>query len=51
MKLDLNEAELAALAGLLDQGVRAVGLKALDEPAVATLWAKIKAAASQPEHE
>lgn len=46
IKLELTETETQALAGLLDAGVKAVGLRAVKD--AATLLAKLEAA-TQPE--
>jgi len=45
IKLELNEEEMAALAGLLDAGVRATGLRAVKD--AAGLLEKIEAAQEQ----
>lgn len=46
-QIDLTLAEIQAAAGLIDQGVRAVGSRVLDDPAAASLWQKLKVAAEQ----
>ena len=43
IKLELTETEIQALAGLLDTGVKAVGLRAVKD--AATLLAKLEIAA------
>jgi len=45
MQLELTETELQALAGLLDAGVKAVGLRGVKDAAV--LLEKIEQAANQ----
>ena len=44
--ITLTEAEMQALAGLLDAGVKAIGLRAVKD--AAALLAKLEAAASAP---
>lgn len=47
IKLELTEQEIQALAGLLDAGVKAVGLRAVKD--VAPLLEKLEAATQQEE--
>ena len=47
IKLELTETEIQALAGLLDAGVKAVGLRAVKD--AATLLAKLEAATQTEE--
>jgi len=46
--LELTEQELQALAGLLDAGVKALGLRAVKD--AASLLQKLEAAAQSKEH-
>ena len=47
MKLDLTPAQFQTLAGLLDQAIKAIGIRAFEDD-VADLMRAIKAAAAQP---
>ena len=48
-KIELTDQELQALAGLLDAGVKALGIRAVKD--AATILEKLEAVASQPQGE